>query len=176
MRQEAHSLGIDVQVVFAQPQHYHAIGELLVHSFVTQYQRLMPEVEVTQERQRILRDVATKAAQATVWAALVDQTVVGTVSMWMPGAPGSESFLPHAANIRHLAVHVEYFGKGIADLLMDAAEAYAKTKRIQELCLHVRRGAAGVLNFYARRGYVRMVEADLDHLPEVYLLGMRKRL
>ncbi len=153
-----------------------AIGELLVRAFVESYQRKMPEVQVTERRKAELRDVAGKRAVAKVWVAEHAGAVVGTVAVWPAGAAGSEAWLPGAADLRHLAVDGAHRGAGVSGLLLDAAEAWVRAQGAPAVCLHVRRGAAGVKRVYERRGYRRAVEGDLDLLPEVFLEALVLRL
>jgi ribosomal protein S18 acetylase RimI-like enzyme len=153
----------------ATPADDHAVGELLVHAFVTRYARKMPEVVVSATRQSELRNVAAKRALAQVWVAECRGEVVGTVALWSPGAPGSEAWVDGAGDIRHLAIAPEHSGQGVAKLLLDGAEGYAFARGDVGLCLHVRRGAAGVRALYESRGYVRAPQGDIDRLPEVFL-------
>lgn len=146
-----------------------AVGDLLVRAFVEAYAVKLPEVIVTERRKRELRAVAAKRAAARVWVAAVQRRVVGTVALWLPGAPGSEAWLEGAADVRHLAVDAAWQGRGVADLLLDAAEAEAEAHAATAICLHVRQSAVGVRRLYERRGYVRAPEGDLDLLPEVFL-------
>lgn len=146
-----------------------AIGELLVEAFVTTYARKMPEVTVTAQRKADLRDVAGKRAVAKVWVAEHEGAVVGTVAMWAPGSARSESWIPGAADLRHLAVAGAHTGKGVSKLLLDTAEAWARAQGWRGVCLHVRRGAKGVRALYESRGYQRRPEGDLDFLPDVFL-------
>jgi predicted N-acetyltransferase YhbS len=153
----------------ARPEDDAAIGELLVRSFEEQYAKKMPEVVLTDERRATLRDVASKRAVAKVWVAEEGGRVIGTVTMWPPGAEGSEAWVDGAFDLRHLAVAHTHRGGAVSSRLMDAAEAYARAQRASSICLHVRRGAHGVASVYTRRGYVRVPEGDLDKRPEVYL-------
>lgn len=156
-------------VRLAQPSDDAAIGEVLVQGYVTAYARKMPEVVVGEGRRSDLRDVAKKRAVATVLVAELDGRVVGTVALWRPGAPGSEAWLPEAADLRHLAVHPDFQGRGFAGPLLDEAERIARDDwRCAAVCLHTRRGNAGVARLYRARGYVRMPEGDLTY-PEVAL-------
>jgi predicted N-acetyltransferase YhbS len=159
----------------ARPEDDAAIGELLVEAFITQYAKKLPEVVYTEERKRSLRDTATKREVARVWVAEVDGRVVGTVALWPPGAPGSEAWLPNAADLRHLATAVDFHGKGLSKPLLDEAERVARQWGVSAICLHVRKGADGVLNMYQRRGYVREPVGDLD-LPTVFLMALVLRL
>ncbi len=146
-----------------------ALGELLVRAFVDTYATKMPEVVVTDARKADLRDVAAKRAVAKVWVAERKGLVVGTVSLWPPGAPGSQAWVSGAADLRHLAVDAAEKGLGTAQALLDMAEARARAMRATSVCLHVRRGAHGVRALYEERGYQRRPEGDLDLLPDVFL-------
>ncbi|SEU21559.1 GNAT family N-acetyltransferase [Stigmatella erecta] len=164
-----------VRIREARPEDDAAIGELLVDAYVTQYAKKLPEVVYTDERKRALRDVASKREAATVLVAEVNGEVAGTVALFRPGAPGSEAWVPHAADLRHLATAVRYHGQGLGKPLLDAAEALARTWGVAAVALHVRRGAAGVARMYQQRGYVRTPEGDLD-TPSVYLEAYLLRL
>ena len=148
-----------------------AIGELLVEAFVSNYARKMPEVAVTDHRKAELRDLASKHGVAKVWVAEVDGAIVGTVTMWPPGAPKSEAWIPNTGDLRQLAVAAEMKGSGVSKQLLDLAETWARGQRYAGVCLHVRRGAVGVRRIYEKRGYVRRPEGDLDFTPEVFLEG-----
>ncbi|MCY0999766.1 GNAT family N-acetyltransferase [Myxococcus sp. MISCRS1] len=152
-----------------------AVGELLVEAFTTQYAKKLPEVVYTEERKRELRDVAARRKVASLLVAELDGEVVGTVALFPPGAPGSEAWLPRAADLRGLATAVKVHGSGLARPLLDAAEALARRWGVDAVCLHVRRGAVGVARMYMSRGYVREPEGDMD-LPTVFLEAYVLRL
>lgn len=153
----------------AGPQDDEAIGALLIEAFVSRYAVKMPEVTVTERRKAELRDVASKRPEAKVWVAEADGVVVGTVTMWPPGAERSEAWLPNTADLRQLAVKASHRGTRLSTKLLDLAEAWAKEQKYAGVCLHVRRGAHGVRALYERRGYQRRPEGDLDLQPEVFL-------
>lgn len=153
-----------------------AIGELLIEAYVTTYARKMPEVVVTDERKATLRDVASKRATSLVFSAELESRIIGTVTIFPPGAPGSQAWIAGAADLRHLAVHPEFHGKGFSKGLLDAAEKAAWNLGAPAICLHVRRGNRGVAALYAGRGYVRAPEGDLEHpsvLLDAYVLHRR---
>ncbi|GHG89140.1 GNAT family N-acetyltransferase [Comamonas sp. JC664] len=152
----------------AQPEDDAVVGELLVEAFLTQYAKKLPEVVYGEERKRELRDVASRRKVATVLVAEVDGQVVGTVALFKPGAPGTEAWLPNAADLRGLATAVSHHGTGLGRPLLDAAEALAREWGVDAVCLHVRRGAMGVARMYMRRGYEREPAGDMD-LPTVFL-------
>lgn len=152
----------------ARPEDDAAIGELLVEAFITQYAKKLPEVRYTEERKRELRAVAAKRAVAKVLVAELEGRVVGTVALWPPGAPGSEAWVPGAADLRHLATAVDFHGRGLSTPLLDTAERMAREWGVPAICLHVRKGADGVARMYQRRGFVREPAGDLE-LPTVSL-------
>jgi len=156
-------------VRLARPEDDTAVGELLVQGYVTAYARKMPHVVVSDRRKAELRDVASKREQATVLVVELDGRVAGTVAIWKPGAPDSEAWLPNAADLRHLAADPAAQGKGFSKALLDEAERIAREEwRVSAICLHVRRGNAGVAKLYMSRGYVREPQGDLVY-PEVEL-------
>src|SRR4051812_13816677 len=92
-----------VTVREATPKDDERIGEILVEAFVTAYAQKMPEVVVHDERKRELRAVAEKRKHATILVAELDGKIVGTVSIFKPGAHGTEAWLADGADLRHLA-------------------------------------------------------------------------
>ena len=166
-----------VRVRAARPEDDEAIGELLVAAYTTQYAKKMPDVVYTEERKRDLRAVAQKRAVASVWAAELDGEVVGTVALYPPGAPGSEAWLPDAADLRHLATAPAVHGQGLSAPLMEAAEAQARAWGVKAVCLHVRKGVQGVARMYMSRGFVRAPEGDLVYPTvslEAYILPLAR--
>lgn len=153
----------------AEPRDDAAIGELLVQSFLEQYARKMPEVVVSEDRKADLRAVAEKRAVAKVWVVEREGELAGTVAVWPAGSARSEAWIPGAFDLRHLAVGAKHRGGVVSKLLLDAAEDFARSAGAAFMCLHVRRGAAGVRAIYERRGYQRRPEGDLDFRPEVFL-------
>ncbi|WP_434385363.1 GNAT family N-acetyltransferase [Melittangium boletus] len=159
----------DVVVREARAEDDAAIGELLVEAFLAQYAQKMPEVRYDEARKRDLRDVARRRVVGRVLVAERAGRVVGTVSLWPPGAPGSEAWIPGAADLRQLATAVEFHGQGLSRPLLEAAERIAREEwRVPALCLHVRQGVVGVGRMYERRGFVREPAGDLV-LPTVSL-------
>ena len=159
----------EVRVRLARPEDDAVLGEILVAGFVTAYARKMPHVVVSDRRKAELRDVAGKRAKATVLVAELDGRVAGTVTIWKPGSPQSEAWLPNAADLRQLAADPAAQGKGLSKALLDEAERIAREDwRVSAICLHVRRGNVGVAKLYMSRGYVREPQGDLV-LPEVEL-------
>lgn len=146
----------------ARPADDARVGELTLDAFLTVYARKMPEVRYDDARKKDLLDVAAKRARALVLVAELEGRVVGTVSLFKPGAEGSEAWLPDAADLRHLAVDPALHGRGVSQPLLDRAEAIARDEwKAAAVCLHVRQGAHGVARLYQSRGYVREPSGDL---------------
>ena len=158
----------DLVIREARPGDDAAVGEILVSGYLTRYAEKMPEVVLTDRRKAELRDVASKRKEALVLVAELDGKVVGTVTLWAPGSPASEAWLPNACDLRHLAFDPAVHGRGLSRPLLDEAERRARQMGARYVCLHVRRGNKGVANLYMSRGYVRAPDGDLD-LPEVLL-------
>jgi predicted N-acetyltransferase YhbS len=147
------------------------VGELLVRSFEAQNARLMPDVVTTPERRADLRNQKAKRAVATVLAGTIADRIVGTVTVYPPGAAGNEAWIPAAAQIRYLAVHVDYLGMNLSEQLLEEARAVATTLGATSICLHIRRGADGLGRMYERHGYRREPRGDIDILPVIFLEG-----
>lgn len=152
----------------ARPEDDKAIGDLLVDAYMTQYAKKLPEVVYSEERKAFLRDVASRREVCTILVAELDGEVAGTVALYPPGAPGSEAWLPHTADLRALATSVRFHGQGLAQPLLAETEVLAKRWGMDAISLHVRRGATGVARMYQGRGYQRTPAGDLER-PEVFL-------
>ena len=145
------------------------VGDLLVDAFDTQHAARMPGVASTRERLADLRNQADKRRDWTVLVAEEHGATIGTVALTRPGAPRSEAWIEGAAGLRLLAVAPSHHGRGLSAALMDEAERIARGWRVPALCLHTRRGAAGLHRLYGARGYLREPSADIDRLPVIFL-------
>lgn len=160
----------------ARPEEEKQIGELLVEAFVVKYAQKMPEVVVSEERKRDLRDVLPKCQTACVLVAELEGKIIGTVTLFPPGHSGSESWTSNAACLRYLAVDLKFHRMGVSDLLLNECVHIAKSWHCDAIELHIRRGATGIGKFYERLGYARESKGDLDLLPEIFLEGYRLKL
>ena len=160
---------VTMEVRLAQPADDTRVGDLLVESFMETYAAKMPEVSVSEERNIELRDLYFKRAHSKVFVGEREGEIVGTVTIFPPGAPTSESWLENAADLRQLALDPAWQGRGLSHALLDRAEAQAREWGCRWVCLHVRRGAHGLVRFYSSRGYRRDPGGDLDQLPSIYL-------
>lgn len=146
-----------------------AIGDLLVASFNETYARKMPEVKMTDRRRQELRGVAAMRDRVLVLVEELAGEIVGTVTLYPPGAQGGHAWASDFAELRFLALDPKRQGQGLAEPLVAECLKVAQEWKAAGICLHVRRGAEGVARFYEKRGWVRIPEGDKNHLPEVYL-------
>lgn len=93
-------------------------------------------------------DVA--AGSRTILAAHVDGQVVGCVHVAYAGQPNAH----HRAEIQKLLVHSDWRRRGLATLLMAAAEAAAMAHGRHLIVLDTQQGSGAEL-LYARLGYTR---------------------
>ncbi len=87
---------------------------------------------------------ALAAANATIFAARSDGALVGTA---MAGHDG------HRGWVYYLAVAADHRGRGVARLLMAAAETWCAARGMPRLNLMVRSGNDPAIGFYHRLGY-----------------------
>lgn len=154
----------------ARPEEDEEIGELLVRSFVETYAREMPEVVVGAGRLRELRDVKKIRTDAILLAWRTGARVAAVCAVYPPGFVEGKAWIPHASELRFMAVHPDFQSKGIASPLLESALRTAREKQgAHVMCLHVRRGAHGVARFYTCHGFKRDPQGDRDLLPEIFL-------
>jgi len=149
----------------------HIVGELLVRSFDYQNSRLMPDVVTTEDRRRDLRNQQAKRSVATVLVGLIDEIIVGTVTLYPPGADGNEAWRRDAVDLRYLAIHQRFMGQGLSAAFLDEVRRRAVAADAPAICLHIRRGAAGLSRRYQRHGFVRDQRGDIDLRPVIFLEG-----
>ena len=120
------------------------VGELLVQAYLTQFAKKLPDVSYSPERLADLRNQMARRACASVLVAEIDGLIVGTVTLYPAGASGSDAWIAGAADLRLLAIHPDFQGRGLSGKLLDAAEALARKWGVPAICLHTRQGALGV--------------------------------
>jgi len=154
----------------SRPSDDHEVGELLAQAFVDNYSRELPDVVITEQRFKELRDTARRRELATVLVVESGGRILGTTTLYRPGTLGSKAWLPDAAEMRFMAVAAEAQGKGIAQALLEESKRVARDELGSRfISLHVRREALGVARFYKNAGWQRRPEGDRDLLPEIFL-------
>jgi DNA-binding MarR family transcriptional regulator/GNAT superfamily N-acetyltransferase len=83
-----------------------------------------------------------------VWLAYLQETAVGCVVLRKLGS------IPFAAECKRLYVQPAARGHGIADMLMDALENFARDKGLQWVYLDSHDGLKAAIALYRKRGYV----------------------
>jgi ribosomal protein S18 acetylase RimI-like enzyme len=86
-------------------------------------------------------------ANAGVWLALDGTNTVGCIALWPLTAR------PLSCEVKRLYVRPSHRGIGIADMLMDALEAYALLQGYRFAYLDTREDLQAAVRFYERRGY-----------------------
>jgi ribosomal protein S18 acetylase RimI-like enzyme len=97
--------------------------------------------DTPEQLRRYLRD------GSGVWLAACGEEMAGCVALRpLPAQAG-------ACEVKRLYVKAAFRGRGIADALMDALEAYARTCGYETVYLDTKSRLQAAFRFYARRGY-----------------------
>lgn len=153
----------------ATPADFDAAGEVAVAA----YRTIDPALGTYEAR---LRDVAGRAAVATVLVAEVDGRVVGTATYVGDAAsPLAESEDPDDAGLRMLAVAPDAEGRGIGTALVERAISLARRDGRRRLVLLSRPTMRAAHAIYGRLGFERAPELD-ETWSDVTLLGFAVQL
>jgi len=105
------------------------------------------KVVVREEREEFVRQYF--ADDTGVWLARADGELVGCVALRrLPERPDS-------AEIKRMYLRAAYRRRGIADLLLDALEEYARAAGYRWLYLDTAADMTAAARFYERNGFVR---------------------
>ena len=121
-----------------------------------------------------LHDVATRAAQAEVWVAVVGGRVVGNVTYCPPGSPWREIGRDDEGEFRMLAVDPAAQGAGAGTALARMCEERAREHGATGMALSSLATMTAAHRVYARLGYDRDPDRDWAPMPGVDLLAFRK--
>ena len=110
-----------------------------------------------------LLDAAGRIAGGRVLVAEVDGLVAGTVTLAPPGSPFAEITDGTELEVRMLATVEHARRLGVADRLMDGAEADARERSLLGVVLSTEPAMQGAHRLYERRGYVRRPDRDWHH-------------
>ncbi len=152
----------------ARPEEYEAIGELTVAAY-------RGTGEIVEGYADELRDVATRAREVPVLAAVDDETdrLLGTVT-YVPGpGPYHEGDFGEAASLRMRAVAPEAQGRGIGRALAVACIDRARSAGRPGIGLHTRPVMSGAQRLYESLGFRRVRELDWEFEPGEWLWAYR---
>jgi ribosomal protein S18 acetylase RimI-like enzyme len=112
-----------------------------------------------------LRDGRSRVEHAIVLIAVTDSsagpgTIVGTVTVALPGSRFAGVGRPGETEVRMLAVAEEARGQGIGDRLVAACEAIAAERGCTAVVLSTDPGMHAAHRLYRRRGYTRQPGRD----------------
>jgi ribosomal protein S18 acetylase RimI-like enzyme len=116
-----------------------------------------------------LRDVASRAARATVLVAELHGRLAGTVTVATQGGPWAEQAVPGEAVIRMLAVDPAARGCGAGEALVRACLEAARADGCSVVRLSSLESMTAAHRLYERLGFVRTPSHDWSPLPGLLL-------
>jgi len=156
-----------IEVREARPEEYDALGEIVVAAY-----RDVDALHGDEAYASELRDVATRAREAVVLAAVEAGTVrlLGCAT-YVPGAPSpwGEELRPGEASIRMLAVDPAAQGMGVGTALTAACVERARADGFRAVMLHSLPTMVGAQRIYARLGFCHVSERDWEPGPGILL-------
>ncbi|KGM14416.1 GNAT family N-acetyltransferase [Cellulomonas bogoriensis] len=117
-----------------------------------------------------LRDAVRRAEQATVLVALVDDRVVGTITVASPGSPYAEVAAEGEWELRMLAVDPGTRGQGVGEVLLRAGIDRARTAGAAAVVLSTMPSMHAARRMYDRLGLVRCPDRDWPAGGQVMLV------
>lgn len=154
------------------------VGDLLVQSFKETYARKLPEVVTNADRERELRDVASRRSAGVVRIAVLGFQIIGTYSLILPGDKLDESWNANTATLRCVAIAPAFQSLKLGELILDDVVRVARGWRVSSICLHVQQGATGVARMYEAFGFMRDHRGDkvwMANLIEGYRLHLTEK-
>lgn len=155
----------------ARPDEFDALGALTADAYVSAGQ-LDPVTDLPYLS--VLRDVAARAAQAEVLAAVdPDGILLGGVTFVAgPGGPYADLARSGEAEFRALAVSAAVRGRGVGDALVRACVVRARAvEGCARLVLSTQSTMATAQRLYERLGFARLPDRDWMPVPHVTLLA-----
>ena len=116
-----------------------------------------------------LRDVASRAASATVLLAEVDGRLVGAVTVATRGGEWAEQSVPGEAVIRMLVVAADARGSGAGEALVRACLDVAREDGCTLVRLSSQEDMTAAHRLYERLGFVRTPSFDWSPVPGLHL-------
>jgi ribosomal protein S18 acetylase RimI-like enzyme len=148
----------------AEPADHERVGELTVTAYAP---HTAGPTDFYIER---LRDVATRAREAEVWVAEIDDEVVGAVT-WTPlGSPWREIAEEGEAEFRMLAVDPAAQGRGVGRALVAHLIELARADDNHAIVMSSEAGMVAAHRLYESMGFRRTPARDWHPLPHIDLI------
>ncbi|MFE2067097.1 GNAT family N-acetyltransferase [Streptomyces sp. NPDC059467] len=162
---------MDIRIRPADPAEYEALGEITAQAYLRDG---LLDYGEGDEYLPVLKDVAARAAAATVLVAVTGEQLLGGVTFVPSGGPVADIARPGEAEIRALAVAHEARGRGAGESLVRACIDRARdTEGCRAVVLSSQRSMHTAHRLYERLGFVRTPERDwnpVPHLDDITLL------
>lgn len=146
------------------PEEYAAVGELTVEVY-------RQGGYGSRQYEPALRDVASRDETAEVVVAVLDDRVVGAVTVSTQGGPWAERSGPGEAEIRMLVVDPDVRGAGTGEALVRVCIDAARRESCSVLRLSTEPTMTAAHRLYERLGFTRTPSYDWEPVPGVVLLG-----
>ncbi|MFE1959455.1 GNAT family N-acetyltransferase [Streptomyces sp. NPDC059479] len=161
---------MDFTIREAEPGEYERLGEITAQAYLVDGHLDFGEDD---PYLATLRDVATRAAEAEVLAAVdPDGTVLGGVTYVPAGGPWADIARDGETEFRMLAVDRAARGRGVGEALVRACVARAQeTEGCIRIVLSTQPTMRRAHRIYERLGFVRSPERDWEPLPGLLLLA-----
>ncbi|MGH9125660.1 MAG: GNAT family N-acetyltransferase [Acidimicrobiales bacterium] len=135
------------------------------------------DLPMTDDYAEELADVSGRAAVAEVLVAVDRNDIVGSVTFIPDGkCPFAEDIRDGECGVRMMAVAPSAQGRGVGQLLLEAALARGRELGREAVFLHSTPQMTAAHRLYQRNGFVRTPERDWFPVPELSLLAFRLEL
>ncbi|CAL9352122.1 GNAT family N-acetyltransferase [Saccharothrix sp. NPDC042600] len=119
-----------------------------------------------------LADTRARARDAELLVAVdTEDTLLGTVTIALPGTPYAEVSRSGELEFRMLAVHPDARGRGVGEALVRAVVARAREVGAKRVVMSSGEHMAGAHRLYRRLGFQRFPERDWNPVPGVHLIA-----
>ena len=153
-----------LEVRDARPDEYDAAGALVAGVYVdegwSQHDNYTAE----------LRDARTRAQHADLLVAVLDATVVGTVTLVLDGGRYAEAADPGESVVRMLATAPSARGQGVAAQLVEECVSRSREAGRSAVRLSTQQTMHAAHRVYERLGFTRTPERDWSPVPGMTLM------
>lgn len=125
-----------------------------------------------------LRDAARRDREAEVWVAVDDDgsTVLGSVTVCLPGSPWREISRDGEGEFRMLSVDPAAQGRGVGSALLELVLQRFRDEGAHAVVLSSLTTMSDAHRLYTRAGFRRLPERDFSPMPSVHLIAFGRDL